>query len=271
MQNIQLLQGDCLEVMKNIEDKSVDLVLCDLPYGVMDAEWDKIIDFEKLWAEYKRIVKDNGIFILFANGLFTVKVINSNVEMYKYKYVWLKRTPSLFVHAKNRPLVRHEDILVFSNAKIGHRDISGNQRMTYNPQGLKPLNKKISKIRNNTEKGYIKFKKNEQNYTQEFTNYPSDVLTEYFEAGANEKFHPNQKPTNLLEFLIKTYTNENDLVLDNCMGSGSTGIAAKNTGRKFIGIEKDEEYYKIAKNRIESFVRIEGKKDEVNANQLSLF
>ena len=131
MKDIQLLQGDCLEVMKNIEDKSVDLVLCDLPYGVMAAEWDKIIDFEKLWSEYKRIVKDNGIFILFANGLFTVKVINSNVEMYKYKYVWLKRTPTLFVHAKNRPLVKHEDILIFSNAKIGHKDISGNQRMTY--------------------------------------------------------------------------------------------------------------------------------------------
>ena len=271
MKNMELLQGDCLEVMKNIEDKSVDLVLCDLPYGVMDAEWDKIIDFEKLWTEYKRIVKENGIFILFANGLFTVKVINSNVEMYKYKYVWIKSNSTFFTHAKNRPLAKHEDILVFSHGSMGHKNLLKDKRMTYNPQGLKPLNKKISRIRNNTEKGYINLKKNEQNYTQEFTNYPSDVLTEYFEVGTNEKFHPNQKPTNLLEFLIKTYTNENDLVLDNCMGSGSTGIAAKNTGRKFIGIEKDEEYYKIAKNRIESFARLESKKDEVNANQLSLF
>lgn len=271
MQDIQLIQGDCLEVMENIKDKTVDLVLCDLPYGVMAAKWDKIIDFEKLWTEYKRIVKENGVFILFANGLFTVKVINSNVEMYKYKYVWLKRTPTLFLQAKNRPLVRHEDILVFSNAKMGHKDISGNRRMTYNPQGLKAFSKKIRGIRNNTKKGYIKLGKNEQSYTQEFTNYPSDVLEDYFEAVSNEKFHPNQKPIKLLEFLIKTYTNENELVLDNCMGSGSTGVAAKNTGRKFIGIEKDEEYFKIAKNRIEGFISSESKKDGVNVNQLSLF
>ena len=267
----KIFLGDCLDVMKNFHDQSVHMVLCDLPYGTTAASWDKIINFEKLWKEYERIIHPQGSVVLFAGGIFTAKLINSNIDFYKYKYVWIKSNSTFFTHAKNRPLAKHEDILVFSHGSMGHKNLLKDKRMTYNPQGLKPLNKKISRIRNNTEKGYINFKKNEQNYTQEFTNYPSDVLTEYFEVGTNEKFHPNQKPTNLLEFLIKTYTNENDLVLDNCMGSGSTGIAAKNTGRKFIGIEKDEEYYKIAKNRIESFARLESKKDEVNANQLSLF
>ena len=236
--------------MKVIPDKSVDLVLCDLPYGVMAAKWDKVIDFDKLWNEYLRITKDNGVFILFGNGLFTVRLINSNLEMFKYKYVWLKRTPTFFMHAKNRPLVKHEDILVFSKLKMGHKSRLGENRMPYNPQGLIPFQKKVRGAKKYNEKGYITSRKSHKDYVQEFTNYPTDVLENYLELQSNAKLHPNEKPTSLLELLIKTYTIENDTVLDNCMGSGSTGVAAKNTNRKFIGIELDKSYFEIAKERI---------------------
>ena len=252
MKNMELLQGDCLDVMKNIEDKSVDLVLCDLPYGVMAAEWDKIIDFEKLWTEYKRIVKENGTFILFANGSFTVKVINSNVEMYKYKYVWIKSNSTFFTHAKNRPLTKHEDILIFSHGSMGHKNLLGDKRMFYTPQGLVPYNKSVKGKRKFKTDGYrTPRKSHKEEYIQEFTNYPTDILDGFPEPQRNQKFHPNEKPISLLEHLILTYTEEGHTVLDNCMGSGSTGLACKNTNRNFVGIEKDEKYFSIAKLRME--------------------
>mgnify|MGYP003483682306 FL=1 len=249
--DIQLFHGDCLEIMKNIPDKSVDLILCDLPYGSTASSWDIIIPFDKLWEQYERLIKDNASIILFSNGLFTAKLMTSNMNLYKYKYTWLKKVPTFFMHAKNRPLVKHEDILVFSKGKMGHANLLEN-RMKYNPQGLIRIDKKVNgKSESNN---YITSRKSHKEYIQEYTNYPTDILENFDETSSKKKLHPNQKPTGLLEFLVKTYTNENETVLDNCMGSGSTGVAAKNLNRRFIGIEKDEKYFNIAKQRIEGTI-----------------
>ena len=248
---MKLLQGDCLELMKEIPDESVNLILCDLPYGSTASEWDSIIPASLLWEQYNRIITHNGSILLFANGLFTPMVMLSNINSYKYKYVWVKNTPTNFVHAKNRPMTKHEDILVFSNAPMGHASLLGNRRMLYNPQGLIPIQKekKASPNRFGTTAG--KRKSHVAEYIQSYTNYPNDILSDFPETPSNKKMHPNEKPVALLEYLVKTYTNEGDTVLDNCMGSGSTGVACVNTGRNFIGIELDESYFNIAKNRIE--------------------
>lgn len=247
----QLLHGDCLELMKNIPDGSIDLILCDLPYGTTASSWDKEIPADKLWNEYKRIISSNGSILLFASGLFEPRVMLSNIADYKYKWVWIKNNSTNFVHAKNRPMTKHESILVFSKAPMGHVSQLGEKRMTYNPQGLVAVNKtiKAGKGRFGTIAGVRPSHKEE--FTREYTNYPVDVLLDFPEPSANEKQHTNEKPVALLEYLIKTYTNEGDVVLDNCMGSGSTGVACINANRNFIGIELDENYFNIAKNRIE--------------------
>ena len=257
--DIQLFHGDCLEIMKNIPDKSVDLILCDLPYGSTASSWDIIIPFDKLWEQYERLIKDNASIILFSNGLFTAQLMTSNMNLYKYKYTWLKKVPTFFMHAKNRPLVKHEDILIFSKAKMGHEGQLKN-RMTYKPQGLVSCSKKINGKRKNGN--YMTSRKSHKEYTQEYTNYPTDILENFDEESSAKKLHPNQKPVSLLEFLIKTYTDENGIVMDNCMGSGSTGVATKNSNRQFIGIEKDEKYFNIAKQRIEGVTVKVSEKDE---------
>lgn len=247
---IDLRHGDCLELMRGIPDKSVDLILCDLPYGTTASSWDKIIPANKLWEQYSRILSTNGSVLLFASGLFEPRVMLSNIDDYKYKWVWIKNNSTNFVHAKNRPLTKHESILVFSKAPMGHASQLGKKRMTYNPQGLIPVNKviKAGKSRFGTVAGVRPSHKSE--FTREFTNYPTDVLTQFPEPSASEKVHTNEKPVALLEYLIKTYTNEGDTVLDNCMGSGSTGVACVRAKRNFIGIELDENYFKIAKERV---------------------
>ena len=247
---VDLYNGDCLEIMKDIPDKSVDLILCDLPYGTTASEWDKVIPANLLWEQYNRILSPNGSVLLFASGLFTPQVMLSNISAYKYKYVWIKNTATNFVHAKNRPMTKHEDILVFSNAPMGHVSLLGDKRMLYNPQGLIPIHKekKASPNRFGTIAG--KRKSHVTQYTQTYTNYPDDVLSNFPETLSSKKTHPNEKPVTLLEYLIKTYTNEGDTVLDNCMGSGSTGVACVNTGRNFIGMELDDQYFKIAQERI---------------------
>ena len=248
---MKLFQDDCLDIMKNFPDKSVHMVLCDLPYGTSDSSWDKIIDFNKLWKEYERIIHPQGSVVLFAGGIFTAKLINSNIDFYKYKYVWIKSVPTFFTHAKNRPLAKHEDILIFSHASMGHANLLGNKRMFYNPQGLVSYNKKVNGKRKFKNDGYMTPRKShKEEYIQEFTNYPTDLLEGFPEPQRNKKLHPNEKPISLLEHLILTYTHEGHTVLDNCMGSGSTGIACKNTNRNFVGIEKDENYFNIAKERI---------------------
>jgi site-specific DNA-methyltransferase (adenine-specific) len=236
MPKIELIQGDCLEVMKDIPDKSIDMILCDLPYGTTACKWDTIIPFEPLWKEYKRIIKDNGAIVLTASQPFTSALVMSNIQDYKYNWVWNKKAFSNQMMAKFQPLRITEDVCVF-NSKI------------YQPQGLIKYGKTTkqgSKITDNIGGGIRKTE-----YTQEFTNYPRNLL-EF--SKDRPSYHPTQKPVALFEYLIKTYTNEGELVLDNCMGSGTTGVACKNLNRNFIGIELDAEYFKIAEKRMKKLV-----------------
>lgn len=238
--------------MEDIPDKSIQLVLVDLPYGTTASNWDKEIPVDKLWKHYNRIIKSNGTFLFFANGIFTPRVMASNLKDYKYRWVWIKKNSTNFVHAKNRPMTKSEDILVFSKGSMGHASQLGEKRMIYNPQGIIPVNK----IRKNGKANFTntlagKRPSHKDEFIVEYTNYPTDILMDYPEVTPQLKQHPNEKPIKLLEFLIKTYSNEGDTVLDNCMGSGTCGVACKNTNRDFIGIEKEEDYYEIAKGRIE--------------------
>ena len=249
---VDLRQGDCLELMTDIPDGSVDLILCDLPYGTTASAWDKEIPADKLWQQYKRIISDNGSILLFASGLFEPRVMLSNIEDYKYKWVWVKNNSTNFVHAKNRPMTKHESILVFSKAPMGHISQLGDKRMTYNPQGLVVCSKNIKQGngRFGTVAGERKSHlKSDESFTRKFTNFPTDVLVDFPDLPPNKKLHTNEKPVALLEYLIKTYSNEYDVVLDNCMGSGSTGVACVNVNRNFIGMELNENYFNIARER----------------------
>lgn len=244
---MKFVNDDCLKAMEELEPESIDLICCDLPYGTTASKWDKMLPLDKMWKAYERILTKTGTAILFANGMFEAKLVASNLKLYKYRWVWLKNHATNFVHAKNRPMVKSEDILVFSKGSMGHVSQLGDKRMTYNPQGLIPCNQviKAGKSKFGTVAGKRPSHKSE--YVKEFTNYPCDVLQ--FED-ATKKHHVNEKPVPLLEYLIKTYSNEGDIVLDNCMGSGSTGVACKNTNRDFIGIEKNPEYFQVAKERL---------------------
>ena len=246
MSKYRIEQGDCIELMRDIPDKSVDMILCDPPYGTTASKWDKVIDFKELWTQYERIIKDNGAIVLFGSGQFAFKLIESNVPLYKYKWIWVKSNKSNFVNAKNRPMTAFEEILVFSKGNTAN---GSKVKMKYYPQGL--IKKK--KIRRDTDKkfGTVAGKRPSHKavIVSEYTNYPFDVLN--FDSVV-KKQHTNQKPVELLEYLVKTYTNEGESVLDNCMGSGSTGVACINTNRNFIGFELDENYFNIAKNRIEN-------------------
>ena len=241
---IDLRQGDCLELMKDIPDESVDLILCDLPYGTTANAWDNVIHSEIMWQHYCRIIKEKSAIVLFASGLFTNKLINSNDKLYRYKWIWFKTKRGNFVNAKNRPMTAYEEICVFSKGVTAN---GCNNKMKYYPQGLLPIHKvnKDGGSRFGTMAG--KRPSHKEITIQEWTNYPIDVLQ--FES-VGKPIHPTEKPNNLLEYLIKTYTNEGETVLDNCMGSGSTGVACKNLNRNFIGIELSEEYYNIAVRRI---------------------
>lgn len=236
------MKGDCLELMDNICDKSVNLILCDLPYGQTTRnKWDTVIPFNLLWSQYKRVLVDNGVIILFANGMFTADLMQSNKKMWRYNLIWEKTTVTGFLNAKKMPLRCHEDICVFYN-----------KLPIYNPQKTTGHIRKVSKAEhkincvNSTdygEHGLTTYDSTER--------YPRSIL-KFATDKQKSALHPTQKPVALLEYLIKTYTNENDLVLDNCMGSGSTGVAAKNLHRKFIGIELNDTYYNIAGERIKS-------------------
>ena len=243
MPNIELIQGDCLELMKHIPDKSIDMILCDLPYGTTACKWDVIIPFDLLWEQYKRIIKDNGAIVLTASQPFTSALVMSNPKMFKYEWIWHKNSVTGFINAKNAPLKKHENVLVFSNGKTAN---CSKNNMVYNPQGITEINK-FNKSKNSGDDILgTRPSRNNNGYTQKYTNYPKSILKFNQERG----LHPTQKPVALFEYLIKTYTNEGDLVLDNCMGSGTTGVACKNLNRNFIGIELDPDYFKIAEKRI---------------------
>lgn len=234
---MKLFKGDCLDVMQDIPDKSIDMILCDLPYGVTHCEWDITIPFDKLWEHYNRIIKDNGAILLFSQQPFTSKLVCSNLKMFRYEWIYEKTQKTGFLNARKMPLKKHENICVFYK-----------KLPVYNPQFTKgkPYVRKSSIIGSKCYR--------EAELTARVNNgvrYPVDILR-FNNANNAKKKHPTEKPVDLCEYLIKTYTNEGDLVLDNCMGSGSTGVAAINTGRNFIGIEKDKNFFEIAKNRIET-------------------
>lgn len=245
-ENIKLIHGDCLVEMKNIPDKSIDMILCDLPYGTTACKWDTIIDFKELWSQYKRIIKDDRAIVLFGSGSFTYKLVSSNEALYRYKWIWYKTKRGNFVNAKNRPMTAYEEIMVFSKAATAN---GSKNKMLYNPQGLIP--KTTIRHDNGSRFGTMAGKRPSHQDTtiSEFTNYPCDVL-EF--ASESSPVHPTQKPVALIEYLIKTYSNEGDTILDNTMGSGSTMVACVNTNRKGIGIELDEKYFDIAKNRVKT-------------------
>lgn len=230
---ITLHHGNCLEIMKDIPEKSIDLILCDLPYGATACKWDSVIAYKPLWEQYERVIKDNGAVVLFAIQPFTTKLIQSNFKYFRYCWYWKKSNVTGGQFAKVQPMRCIEDICVFYK-----------KMPVYNPQGLIKLEKpKINKP--NTKAKVYEWRANSSK--QEYTNYPKHLL-EF--SKDKKRLHPTQKPVALLEYLIKTYSNEGDTVLDNCMGSGSTGEACKNTNRKFIGIELEKKYFKIAEERL---------------------
>lgn len=243
MSKIELMQGDCLEKMKDIPDKSIDMILCDLPYGTTACKWDTIIPFEPLWKEYKRLIKDNGAIVLTASQPFTSALVMSNIGGFAFSMVWDKCFGANFVQAKRQPIKDHEDILIFS---------SDGRQPKYFPQMIKrttPIkkggNKQSSAIPIAITEASKLFGRIHKIYEDKF---PTSLIR--FDCREGRGLHPTQKPVALFEYLIKTYTNEGYLVLDNCMGSGTTGVACKNLNRNFIGIELDPEYFKIAEKRI---------------------
>tara|TARA_B110000114_G_C14971800_1_gene348737 strand:+ start:42 stop:920 length:879 start_codon:yes stop_codon:yes gene_type:complete len=253
--NITLLYGDCLERMNEIPDNSIELILCDLPYGTTKCKWDTVIDINKLWTQYKRIIKKpSGVILLFGQQPFTSMLISSNYEWYKYNIIWKKNKTTQFLLANYRPMKCTEDICVFSigGAAAASRK-TGN--MTYNPQGLKPVNikkknskERIGKMLNQSHHlGPNNKLISNSEYSQKFTNYPIELIEFDIEY---DTIHETQKPIKLIEYLIKTYSNEGETVLDNTMGSGTTGIGCISTNRKFIGIELNDLYYKLSKHRI---------------------
>ena len=245
MSNIKLWCGDCLELMNDIEDKSIDCIICDLPYGTTKCKWDIVIPFDKLWEQYNRIIKDNGAIILFGTEPFSSELRLSNKSDYKYDIYWVKEKPTNFMQVKKRVGKLTENICVFYK-----------KQCTYNPQMVKHNGKKVT---NKPSERNAKFKSvvasdsptlSIKPYEDTGYRYPCDILNINREK-LGSTVHPTQKPVDLLEWLVKTYTNEGEVILDNCMGSGSTGVAALNLHRKFIGIELDEKYFEIAKERIE--------------------
>jgi DNA modification methylase len=249
--NIQLLHGDCLELMKTIPDESVDMVLCDLPYGTTACKWDSVIPFDKLWEQYNRVIKDNGAIVLFGSEPFSSSLRLSNLDWYKYDLYWTKEKPTNFFQLKKRFGKLTENICVFYK-----------KQCTYNPQMVKHEGKPVTNNPKGKHESIITgVNKEVLPYKDNGYRYPCDIL-KFRREILGTTVHPTQKPVALLEYLIKTYTDEGMLVLDNTMGSGSTGVACVNTNRKFIGIEMDENYFNIACDRIE---------DAINAKKQQLF
>lgn len=231
--------GDCLEVMKLIDDATIDLIICDLPYGVTKNKWDSVIDLKMLWGEYERVIKTNGAIILFGQDKFSARLMLSNEKLHRYNLIWQKTTPTGHLNAKKMPLRSHEDILVFYK-----------KLPTYNPQKTTGHKRKVStaqhkrgskKTTNYGEHGLTTYDSTER--------YPKSVL-KFATDKQKVALHPTQKPLALMEYLIVTYSNEGEIVLDNCAGSGTTGLAAKNLNRNYIMIENNETYYKTCINRV---------------------
>ena len=244
----KLLLGDCLELMKKLPDQSIDFILSDPPYGTTNCKWDSVIPFEPMWEQLHRIIKPNGVIALFGTEPFSTALRMSNISNYKYDYVWLKSRANGFQHAKNKPLTITENISIFSKANIGHASMLKDKRMIYNPQGVKEDG--IKKVTPNKHGSLLgnRDKQTGRDY-ESFTGYPTNLL-EFPSICVKKLLHPTQKPVELLEFLIKTYTTEGETVLDFAAGSCSTAIACMNTKRNSISIEIDEKYYQTGSKRI---------------------
>lgn len=239
--------GDCLELMQNIPAKSVDMILCDLPYGTTACKWDTVIPFEPLWTQYKRIIKDNGAIVLFGSQPFTSALVMSNVKWFKCEWIWRKHKGTNIYGVKREPLKIHESCILFAKNKYTY-----NPQMTegkpYKQRGSHNIGKSDGLIIANKKVGYAKDFDSSKRYpisVQEFSNHNQK----------DNSFHPTQKPVPLLEYLVKTYTNEGETVLDNCAGSGTTAIACLNTNRNYICIEKEPKYYEIINKRIEAHIK----------------
>ena len=243
MKKIDLLHGDCLELMKDIPDKSVDMILCDLPYGTTACKWDTIIPFEPLWEQYKRVIKPHGAIVLTATQPFSSSLVFSNIKGFKHEWIWQKEQGVGFQVAKYRPMQEHEHVLVFT---------ANGERVNYYP--IKERLEKTETVKrfgNNGSSDSSPLAYADNRISVYKDRYPTSIKLFKRDKG----YHPTQKPLALFEYLIKTYTNEGDTVLDNCMGSGTTGVACVNLNRNFIGIELDDEYFEIAKERIERHMR----------------
>lgn len=237
--SFELHNGDCLEVLPTLAPGSVDMILCDLPYGTTQNKWDAVIPFDKMWKEYTRVLRKHGVVALTASQPFTSSLVMSNPKMFKHEWIWIKNRGSNFANTVREPMKEHESILIFSEGK-----------WTYNRQMQERSGGGADRVKYN-----VAFESKSDNY-REFEGRPTNKLPELRVPSSWQKFntevgfHPTQKPVGLMEYIIRTYTNEGDVVLDNCMGSGTTGVACVNTNRKFIGIELDENYFAIARNRI---------------------
>ena len=237
----KIYNGNCLELMKEIEDKSVDMILCDLPYGTTQCKWDTIIPLDKMWIQYKRIIKDNGAIVLTASQPFTSALVMSNPRWFRYEWIWDKKLGTGFGNANKMPLKNHENVVVFYK-----------HLPQYNPQFSigAPYKKRKSAVSEDSVYGKNGLKKDKEFSINTGKRFPKTIISDITNANQRNRLHPTQKPVALFEYLIKTYTNEGDLVLDNCAGSGTTGVACKNLKRNFILMELEEEYCEIAKQRL---------------------
>ena len=259
-----VIEGDCLEAMKNFPDKSVDMILCDLPYGTTQNHWDSIIPLDQLWAHYERIIKDNGVIALTGQGLFTANLMLSNSKLFKYKITWVKSKPTNFLNAKKQPLRKHEDICIFYKNQPIYTP-----QMTYG----EPYNKGFRKDQLTGSYGDFKTVEVKSNGER----YPTDVV--YFKTAESEGevYHPTQKPVELGRYLVRTFTKEGDIVLDNTCGSGSFLVSAVLEGRKYIGIEKNEEVYLFKKHEVDYVdickhrIKEAEEKYKIESNKLKLF
>ena len=240
---MKLYNGDCLEVMKLIPDKSIDAIITDPPYGITACKWDSVIPFEPMWKQLNRIIKDNGAIVLFGSEPFSSALRMSNIKNYKYDWIWVKDKKTGFMQGQTKPLNMYENISIFGSFKVSAQHFKG----TYNPQGAIQIEGKI--YSNKRKDDHITGNRKKAKASKSLTNLPVKVLS--FKS-ARKTVHPTQKPVALMEYLIQTYTNEFETVLDFTMGAGSTGVACYNTNRDFIGIELDKDYFKIAEQRIKN-------------------
>ena len=249
----KIYNEDCLIGMQNIPDKSVDCIICDPPYGTTCCKWDSVIPFDLMWEQLNRIIKPNGVIVLFSGEPFTSTLICSNIKNFKYRLNWNKMQGSGFLNSKKRPLTMIEDICVFSNVKLGNS--------TYNPQLVDKEKHKIRPIGNRKPCDVTTYGKHNSQLSEDYDNtksHPTDLISEsskQAECNSVNRVHPTQKPIALIEWLVKTYTNKNEIVLDFTMGSGTTAIACLNTNRNYIGFELDKYYFNIAKNRIAEHIK----------------